>query len=271
MASRAATGRAVAVVLGLALAVVAAFLIWRYVDAADQRAFQGAEMVDVWVVAGDGIAAGTTVQQAFSQSLIEPDQIPVANLPDNAVTSIDDIASQAAVAALEPGTVLQGGQWSDPTLADVDFQIDEGRVGISLQVPIPEGVSGYLSQGDRVGVIAHIAAPDATTLSAVDDQGNDVETTSDPEATETRAQFVATDAEVLAIGRRVIVTDEAGNQDEEVQQTEEVLVTLSVTPEEAEKLVFANYEGVGLYLVVQPEAGDLAATDGRIFDDLFAP
>ncbi len=267
MASRAATGRAIAIIAGLVLAAVAAFLIWRYVDTADQRAQEGAELVDVFVATG-GIPEGTTAQNAVSQDLIDVDQIPTTNRPESAITSLEQISGLAATAPIQAGAVIQQGQWGDPTLIDADFEVPEGLVAISLQVGIPEGLSGYLSQGDRVAVIAHIAAPPATTSTTLDDQGNEVETVQEDELQTTRAEFVARDGEVLAIGRRVITTNEEGTQEDEVQQTEQVLATIAVTPEDAEKLVFSTNEGL-LHFALLPETGELPNTPGRTFDDLF--
>lgn len=268
MASRAATARSVAVLVGLVLAVVAAYLVWQYVSAADQRAQEGAELVDVFVAAG-GIPEGTTSQAAVTQGLVEPDQIPRANRPAGAVTTLQEISNLAAKAAIGSGAILQLGQWAEPTLLTGNVVVEEGRVGISLQVSVPEGASGYLSLEDRVAVLAHIEAPALTTSTEVDEDGNEVQTTQQIESTETRTQFIASGAEVLAVGRRLVSTDAQGNEDETVQQTEQVLVTLSVTPDEAERLVFANYEGL-LYAVIQPE-GELPETAGRTFDNLFAP
>lgn len=270
MASRAATGRAVAVIVGLALAAIAALLLWRYVDAADRRARGDAEEVVVFR-ATTGIPEGTSINTANDAGMFESSSVARSDLPADPVTELVAVAGQVAVGPIQEGAVLQVAMFGPPNLAEADFEVEDGRVGISLQMAAPEGASGYLGPDDRVGVIAHIAAPPVSTSTELDDQGNPIEITEQPEVPETRAQFVATDAKVLAIGRREVVTDELGNQDEQVDTTQElVLVTLSVTPDEAEKLVFANYEGL-LYLTIQPALGELPDTQGRDFDNLFSP
>lgn len=267
MASRAVTGRVIAVLAGLALAAAGAFVLWRYVAAADQRASEDARLVDVWVASG-GIPAGTTAQAAFSQQLIVADQLPEVNRPPGAITNLDQIRDLAAVGQILEGTVLQVGQWDDPTMADVDLGVPEDRVALSLQVGIPQGLSGYLAQGDRVGLIAHIDAAPSTTATDIGPDGNPTEVAVESEVSETRAGFLVRDAEVLAVGRRVVVTDAQGNPADQVQQTDQVLATLAVTPQDAEKLVFASNEGQ-LYVTLLPPSGNLADTPGATFDDLF--
>lgn len=266
MASRAATGRAIAIIVGLVLAIVAAFLLWRYVSAADQRAQEGAELVDVFV-AIQGIPEGTTAQTAVANQLIELDQVPSVNRPDSAITTLEEIFGLAAIAPIQDGAILQAEMFGDPTIADADFDLVEGQVAISLQVGIPEGVSGFLNQGDRVGVIAHIDAQPATADVVPGPDGGVVAATQQPEIDITTSKYL-TDGDVLAIGQRVITTDAEGNQADQVDQTGQVLVTLAVTPEAAEQLVFANNEGI-MHFTLLPEGGELGDTPGTTYDTLF--
>ena len=73
---------------------------------------------------------------------------------------------------------------------------------------------------------------------------------------------------MLAIGRRVLVTNEQGQEQDQVQQTESVLATLAVTDQQAEQLVFALNEG-SLYFTLLAEGYEAQDTPGRTFDDLF--
>ncbi len=150
MASRAATGRVIAIVVALALALASAFLIWRYVDEADRRAQEGAQLVDVFVAAGD-IPQGMTANTAFSQDLITRDQIPQANVPTSPVADLQDISGLAATGPIFAGQVLVLPAWVDPTLTSSDLDIPPDQVAMSIQVGIPQGVSGYIVPGDQIG------------------------------------------------------------------------------------------------------------------------
>ncbi len=266
MASRAATGRAIAIIVGLVLALVAAFLLWRYVSAADQRAQEGAELVDIFVAQG-AITAGTTGQNAIRSQQVVLDQIPSDNRPANAITTFDEIVNLTAVSTIPDQAVIQVGMFGESTIADTQFELNEGQVAISLQVGIPEGVGGFLNQGETVGIIAHIDAQVATTQIAEGPDGPVVTATEAPEVEVTTSKYLAS-GEVLSLGQRIISTDAEGNQNDAVEQTGQVLVTLSVTPEAAEQLVFANNEGI-MHFTLLPEGGELGDTPGTTFDTLF--
>ena len=129
-------------------------------------------------------------------------------------------------------------------------------------------MAGYVRPGDRISVLAHIAVPEPQEP-VIGPDGNLVEPEGPEDgAEETRAEFLVQDLEVLAIGRRVLVTNDEGREQDQVQQTESVLATLAVTDQQAEQLVFALNEG-SLYFTLLAEGYEAQDTPGRTFDDLF--
>ena len=270
MASRAATGRAVAIIVALLLALVGAFLIWRYVSTADQRAFEGAELVDVFVAAG-GIPQGMTANQAVSQDLVDTSQVPRVNLPPDSVVSLEDISGLAATGPIYTGAVLVSPQWGDPTLITSDLDIPPDRIAMSLQVGIPQGVSGHIVVGDEIGIIGHLTI-EPQTAAIIGSDGSIVLEDPDDEGAEevSQSRFVASNLEVLSVGRRVIVENQDGENQDEIQQTEQVLLTLAVTPEEAERLSFTNFEGQ-MYFTLLPDDFVMPETTGQTADTLFQP
>jgi Flp pilus assembly protein CpaB len=64
-------------------------------------------------------------------------------------------------------------------------------------------------------------------------------------------QYLLQDVEVLAVGRRVVQEGE-----DQVQQTEQVLMTLALEPEDAERLVFAYNNGSLHFTLLPPESED---------------
>lgn len=266
MASRAATGRLIAIVVALALALGGVFLLWRYVAAADQRAQEGAVLTDVFIATG-GIPQGTTAQAAVQNDLIVLDQVPAANVPQGAVSRLEQISGQVATAAILPGEVIQTARFGDPTLANAVVDIPPDRVAMSLQVGVPEGVAGYLTPGDRIGVIGHLAV-DAQDPPVVGPDGEVIGGGGVDSQASFESNYVATDVEVLAVGQRVIGTDQAGNEVDQVQQTELVLVTVAVTPADAERLTFMHYQGQ-MYFTALPEGFEVPDTQGQDAESVF--
>lgn len=269
MASRAATGRAIAIILAVVLAAGGAFFVWRYAQQADERAMAGAELVDVFVASG-GIPQGMTANTAVQQELIEPDQVPRQNLPPNAVGSLEDISGLAALSPIYPGTILVLPQFGDPTLAVTELDIPEDHVAMSLQVTIPPGVAGHVRTGDQIGIIGHMTVePQTTTVIGPD--GEVIVEAVEPGAGEgpvTTSKFVASNIEVLSVGQLVVSQNEQGEETATQQEGGAVLLTLAVRPPVAEQLTYLTLEGQ-MYFTLLPDDFELPETGGVTIDNVF--
>lgn len=268
MARLPSAGRTIAIVAAIVLAAVATFAIFRYVDGLREEAFQEAELVEVYI-ASDIIPAGTAAETAIGQGLIEAADVPREDRPANAITSLESIEGQVTLDRVLEGDIIQQGRFGDPAAAGATgFEIPEGRQAISVEVGVPQGVAGFVRPRDQISMIAHIAAP-APTEVVLGPDGAPVEPQAGDAAEETRSQFLLQDVEVLAVGRRVVSTNEEGQTQDQVQQTESILATIAVTAEDAERVVFALNEG-SLYLTLLPDGYEPEATPGRTFEDLFS-
>jgi Flp pilus assembly protein CpaB len=114
---------------------------------------------------------------------------------------------------------------------------------MAVEVGIPPGVAGFIQAKDRVSILAQLS------LAAGGGQG--VPT----------VRFLLQDIEVLAVGRRVVVTAD-GQSDGQNQPQDRVLMTLALRPAEAEKLAFAIFQGQ-LYFTLLPPGAKPVRTPGR--------
>ena len=256
MARLPTAGKAVAVTLALILAGVATFVIFTYVRGIEQRAFEDAELVEVFV-AQETIPGGLTAESASEAGLIGRSTAPRATVPDGAITSLDQIAGLVTEDRILPDEVIVRGRWVDPALVEAVFDIPEGFEALSVEVGIPPGVAGFVRAGDQVSLIATVETPVATTT---EEDGTVVE-----EPGEVQTQYLLQGVEVLAVGQRV-VTEEG---DDGVQQpASQVLLTVALEPEDAERMVFAIQNAL-LYFTLLPEDAEPAETPGRTLTDLF--
>ncbi len=250
-------GRVIAIVLAIVLAGFATYAIYTYVQGLEQRAFEDAELVEVFI-AQEEIPAGMSASAAGEAGLIERGSIPQRNVPDGAITSLDQIDGLVADAPVLANEVLSRGRWADPDEVDTArLDIPEDFEAISVQVSIPPGVAGFIEAGDQVSLIATTEAPVETEI---EEDGTVIE----PEP-EFRTQYLLQDIQVLAAGQRVVT--EEGEQD--VQESEgQVLLTLALEPDDAERLVLA-IETARIYFTLLPEDAEPQDTPGRTLDDLF--
>lgn len=257
----------VAIVVAIVLAGLAVFFIYRYVDGLEEQVREDAELVQVYR-ATDTIPAGTQAEAAINANLIEEGEVARENRPAGAVTALGEISGLVATADILPGEIILTQRFGDSVSTGVQFEVPEGLQAISVEVGVPPGVAGYIRAGDQISVIAHIAAP-APQEAVIGPDGSVVEPEQPADAAdETRSQFVVQGVEVLATGRRVIATNEEGQETDQVEQTESVLTTLAVSDQQAEQLVFALQEG-SLYFTLLPEGYEPSTTPGRTFDNLF--
>lgn len=250
-------GRIIAIVLAIVLAGFATYAIYTYVQGLEQRAFEDAELVEVFI-AQEEIPEGISASAAGEAGLIERGSIPQRNVPEGAISSLDQIEGLVALSPILPNEVLSQGRWGDPDQIDsAQLDIPDDFQAISVQVGIPPGVAGFIQAGDQVSLIATTEAPGETEI---EEDGTVIE----PEA-EFRTQYLLQDIQVLAAGQR-IVTEEG--EEDVAESGGQVLLTLALEPEDAERLVLA-IETSSLYFTLLPEDAEPQDTPGRTLDDLF--
>lgn len=231
----------VLLVAGLLAALATAALI-SYVRGIEDRAFDGARTVGVFVAKAP-IPAGTSGDEVASRGLVGREAVPVKVRVDGAIGSLREIRGKVAVVNVLPGEQLIGARFVTPGRASGVLPIPQGRQAMSVEVGVPPGVAGFMQPGNRVSVIAKVAV-----------------------GGESRAQFLLQDVPVLAVGRRVVAA--AQGEDDQVAQTDRALITLAVRPADAEKLAFALFEGE-IYFTLLPPGQKPARTPGRTSGNVY--
>jgi pilus assembly protein CpaB len=267
--------RVIAIVLAIILAAIAAWALLSYVRGVEARTQEDFEPVDAFV-AIETIVAGTSAEAATAAGQIEARSIPQVAVPDNAIGTLTQIEGLVAVVDILPGEVIIADRFGDAVAETTQRglrEIPPGAEAISVEVTVPQGVAGFINAGDQVSIIAELILPGDDP--APDDEAD--EATEEADAADLPlAQYLLQDVEVLAVGRRLAQVGEDG--EDQVQTTEQVLMTLALVPADAEKLVFANNNGVLYFTLLPPESPDPEveaperpiATPGRTFDNIFA-
>ena len=156
-----------AVVVG----AISAFLVFNYVNSADDRAQGNARKVDVLKIAKD-IPKGLTGREAQAQGMIVPAKITAEFKPATAIIDSSIIQDKVAVANYATGQILVDGMFADQVDSQITFA---GRVpndcaptgfdgsttnkpvpcvGITISVDQTRGVAGVIVPGDYVNVMS---------------------------------------------------------------------------------------------------------------------
>jgi len=263
--------RVITAIAAVVLAAVAGVLVWQYVDEADDRAADKYDPVEVVVADGD-IAAGTTGASAidndrfkvarFNRESVKPDWVRPGD--DAALRALRDLIAVADIPDGQPivaGFFAQRGE-----TGSFSGFVAEGMQAITINVDDARGVAGFVKPGDIVSVLASVGRDSLYVESA---PGGALRL--NPATT----AFVLPAAKVLAVGQttelgtsRAVTrsrdtngdgrVDEQDEPDEQQQTVSRGLITLEVTPRQAEQLVQATTFASTVYLSLNPAGFDPA-------------
>lgn len=293
--------RALVLVVALLLAGVAAFAIFRYLRGIEEDIAAGQEQIPVFR-AIQAIAEGTegNVILQGENVLYEESIEQKEDLPADAITTAEELNSvlsgRVAAGPVSANQVLTRNQWVQLTVEIVPLaeQIPEGKQALTISPGIIEGVNGFVEPGDRVNVIVSVDIEfRLTALAQTPDfgipaepaPGTEGQTTEEEQQIVQYTRYVLQGLPVLAVGRSIRPDDDAPQtvsvdgqaadaqgapaEGEAAAEPEVTAVyTLEVTPEQAERLVYALRNG-NVYLTLVPADFVEVETKGITIDTLF--
>lgn len=257
MAGRSLSRRTIALVVAVVLAGVAAASLASYVRGIERRALRGQEPVDVFV-AKDIIPQGVTGDTAISRGLIERATVPRKVAAEDAIRTLEEIKGKVADVTILKGEQIVAPRFVAPSeVRGTTLVVPANRHAMSVAVDIPPGVAGFIQPGDHVSMIAQI------TIQPGGQSGTSIDI----------SRFVVQDVEVLAVGQRVLTTTTTGEEGQPQATTtvsqSQVLLTLALTPAQAEKLALVLFKGQ-VYFTLLPPGQKPVTTPGRTASNLFS-
>lgn len=251
--------RGLVVVLALILATLATAGVFLYSKGVKENAIEGGDLRSV-VVSKVDIPANTDLNEFIRDGQFVTMDVPQDALIDDPVTQISQLQNQrnsVYVFANEqiPVGRVRGGQVPGGLLS-----IPEGYQAITVAMEAPRAISGALTGGDNVTVYATFEDIELTAISeksvkqalkaAQKPQSQTTTSGTNPNGTTELPKFDATvtlvpQVEVLRVvrpsnGGGTIGQQSGGNN---ADATTTLQVILAMTPEDAQKFVFAMEEG----------------------------
>jgi len=153
--------RTLILVGAIVIGVIAALLIYNYVQGIDDRANNNAKLVDVYVAKSD-IKRGTSGEIAASSKAIDQSQIPQQFKPATAITTTDQLAKKVALFDIPANSVIVDGMFVDPATSQITFRerlTNKNYVAVSISTDTVHGVAGFLVAGDEVNIAVGQDAP----------------------------------------------------------------------------------------------------------------
>ncbi|HYB97570.1 MAG TPA: Flp pilus assembly protein CpaB [Candidatus Limnocylindrales bacterium] len=234
------------ILLGLAgvIAFSTSSMVYRWLRAqafASQAVVESPIKTEEIAVASYNIPRGATI----TPEMLKTAALPTESLPEGCFKSAELQTLVGRVATMD---VVQNEPLLQAKLAPVDGSggvaaiLDPNKRAMSVAVDDEVGVAGFVKPSDRVDLFATLETED-------EDRG-------------VVTKLVLANTLVLAIGTEMIRT----GKDEEAKPVK--VITLEVTPEEAEKLAYASTRGKFRLALRSPLTKDDILTSGATIDTL---
>jgi pilus assembly protein CpaB len=253
--------RVIAIIIALALAGAGTFFLVGWVRSAEGRVLAGEILVEVLVV-DEPIAAGTPAEEL--DGLVRPESVPAKVAAEGAVADLASLAGKVAAVDLIPGEQIVSGRFLEAEAyrrtvgggPAIEVPADLLQVTVSLS---PERVvGGELSPGDLVAVFASFdplaldnveptgLAPDEIPV-LIPDDGTEEESTRTGRQTPNSTAIIlygvlVTNLQAEELPRRV-EDEEAVAGAPALAPTGNLLVTLALSPDDAERFIFTAEHG----------------------------
>lgn len=253
--------RTLILVAAIVVGMVAALLVYNYVNSVEDDALGDAKQVPVFLVE-QKVLRGTGGNEA-SLSIVQ-ENIPSKFRPDNAIANVEDIAGKVAVTDLVPNQVVVGDMFvdaSDPRArASFSERLDQingaDQVAVTINVDQTRGIAGLIEPGDYVNI----------SVTEVVQVGSDDEAAA-PEGTEQKDLLFAQQARTLYQKVRVLAVGQNASplvgQSAEEATAEDTTNTGQITlivPSKAASYIM-SVPGSQLYLTLVHEDYEPVAQD----------
>ncbi|MDT0201205.1 Flp pilus assembly protein CpaB [Nocardioides sp. AE5] len=212
--------RKILLVLAAVIAALGTLLVFLYVQAADDRAKEEIEATDVLKVIKP-IEPGEKFDDAVAAGKFQMTPVPRDQVLDGAQTDLEALSGQIAVTRIFQGEQLTANRWGG-TVENTSLAIPDGMLAISVNLSDPARVAGFVSPGSEVAVF----------LTAT--------TTGGP-----ATQLLLERVQVLGVGTTSTITSTRvdGSGQATTEQLPKTLLTLALSQQDAEKVIFATSNG----------------------------
>lgn len=240
------------IALAVVLAVGGTVAVYSYAHNADKRAVAATRSISV-LYAQKQIPKGTSWHDAVAAGYFAQERVPEDAAPSTALASTQAAvpSDQVATADIASGQIVVRPMFGAKTSTTGILQIPAKDIAVSVKLPANADVAGFVQSGSQVAIYStfQVSKPSSATPNGVYGGGTDVYAT----------KLLLPRVDVLATSQdapSALNGDKSANN-----STNNVLVTLALSQQDAEKLILAQQIGQ-LYLgllssssVTAPDAG----------------
>jgi len=223
------TRRIVAVLVAVALAAVGAVGVLIWALKADQRVRDRLTDAVSVAIATKPIPAGYTGGRIRAEGMFRIERMPRSSVPKDFLSDVGtDEERKVVMSNVAAGQILYDALFGQPGIVTAGLSLPDGTMALTVKTGVPEQVAGYVQPGSKVAIFL--------TYSVTNSDGD---STGDK-----RTRVLLSTVDVLAVGAyRAPRNDGLVPRSNEINSDGELLLTLAVTQNEAERLIQAVHTG----------------------------
>jgi pilus assembly protein CpaB len=232
--------RIIAIVAALVVALLGAVGVVVYAQAADGRAVQGQATQTVFI-AKAAVPMGTTAADAVNQQLMVPEKVVSKGVPQGALTAVSaDIAKLVATSSILPGEIILTSRFGALPSTGNTQVIPAGKIAITVSLTDPQRIAPLLTPQSHIIIFDTVGVKSGAT------------------ATSSQVtRILLPDVEVIGVGSQTAQPAPTATAGAQQPAGNGALVTVALSPTDAELLVHAVQTGNQLY-------GGLLGTDAKV-------
>ncbi len=247
--------RGLVVGIAVVLAAAAAAFVLLYTNGVKQDAVSGGSLASV-IVAKQDIPANTALNPLIGQDAFTELRVPTDAVVDGAVTDMKQLSGQTTTAPILANEQIPQGRLSSGT-APVGgaLGISPNHVAVSLKVSPDAGVNGAVTRGSFITVYATYDSP-KVLLGATAQQQLQNATKASTSTQQTADLPPLTVTLIPAVRVLDVVNPFTGtdpNLTSSSSRNDQVVLTLDLTPQDAQNLVYAQQTGVTWIGLLPPD------------------
>jgi Flp pilus assembly protein CpaB len=242
--------RGLVVAIAVVLAIVSAAAVVLYTNGVKNDAVTGGAL-SVVVVPKQDIPANTSLDPLIEQGVFADLKVPTDAVVDGAVTDIGQLRGQSTTAPVLANEQIPAGRLSEGELpAGGALGISQGNIAVSMRVGDDAAVNGAITRGSYITVYATFddaeLVPGDSPQQVVQQAANSVQSGKLPTITVTLIPAVR----VLEVVNPAQPEEGDGSSK---PTGGDVTLTLDLTPEDAQNLVYAQQTGVTWIGLLPPD------------------
>jgi pilus assembly protein CpaB len=236
-------GRALVVVLALILATLATAGVFLYARGVEEDAKSGGTMVPV-IVSKVDIPARSDLNELIKAEEFKLIEVPQAAVVGGSVTSLDQLRDKHNSVAILAGEQIPIARIAG-TVPGGALAIPEGMQAINVSLDSSRSIAGVINTGDHVAIYATFR--DVPETLARTGTGRITSNTT------TVTIVLVPTAEVLAVYRPVSGSVPGSTGEASEQLPSSVQITLALTPDDAQNMVFTMESGNVWFGLLPPD------------------